>query len=259
MLPSSLTSENTGTEPARQWHGQAGDPNVGALRVKRVEALRSARRPGYLTDRADYLCNLARGKSVLDCGMVEHTIDAASSPSWLHRKIRDSARTCLGVDILAEEIAALKAAGFNVRTLDVTREALSETFDLIIACEIIEHIDNLGSAFENWARMLAPGGRLVITTPNPWYINCMLKNVRVASGLAESVDHVGWHEPSTLFELASRHGLRLDSYTGLFVAQTYTIKAKAFFSLARKLTTVGFRYELFSKSLLYEFVLADPH
>jgi SAM-dependent methyltransferase len=221
-----------------------------------VDILRAARRPGYLTDRAEYLCSLARGKKVLDCGMVEHTLDAAKSPGWLHRRICDSARECLGVDILASEIEALRAEGFNVRTLDVTREALPETFELILACEIIEHIDNLGAAFGNWARMLEPGGRLVITTPNPWYLNCMLKNVRISSRLEESVDHVAWHEPATLYELGSRHGLKLDSYTGLFVTQTYTSKAKAFFALAGKLTNLGFRYELFSKSLLYEFVLS---
>jgi 2-polyprenyl-3-methyl-5-hydroxy-6-metoxy-1,4-benzoquinol methylase len=252
-----LTSENTSARPLKQWHGQEGDPNVGTLRTERVDVLRAARRADYLNDRAEYLCSLARGKKVLDCGMVEHTLGATTSPGWLHRKICDSARECLGVDILAEEIEALRKAGFNVRTLDVTREALPETFDLIIACEIIEHIDNLGAAFDNWARMLEPGGRLVITTPNPWYINCLLKNVRVASHLAESVDHVGWHEPATLFELASRHGMKLESYTGLFVAQTYTTKAKFFFSLARQLTRLGFRYELFSKSMLYEFVRTE--
>jgi len=238
----------------KQWHGHEGDPNVGALRDERGDLLRRSRRPDYLTDRADYLCSLAKGRKVLDCGMVEHTLDATSSPNWLHRKIRDSARECLGVDILEEEIEALRAAGFNVRTLDITKDSLPETFELIVACEIIEHIDNLGAAFGNWACMLAPGGRLVISTPNPWYINCMLKNVRVASALSESVDHVGWHEPATMFELGSRHGLKLDSYSGLFVEQTYTAKAKIFFGAARQLVKLGFRYELFSKSLIYEFV-----
>jgi len=231
----------------KQWHGHEGDPNAGTLRTQRVDVLRAARRADYLTDRAGYLCSLAQGKKVLDCGMVEHTLDAATSPAWLHRKIRDCARECLGVDILAEEIEALRAAGFNVQVLDVTREALPETFDLIVACEIIEHIDNLGSAFDNWLRMLAPGGRLVITTPNPWYINCLLKNLRVASRLAESVDHVGWHEPATLYELASRHGMKLESYTGLFVSKTYTTKARFFFTVASQLTRFGLRYELFSE------------
>ena len=241
----------------KEWHGHLGDPNTGTVRDTRGEILRRARRPGYLKDRAEYLCSLARSRKVLDCGMVGHTLDAANSPDWLHRKIRDSARECLGVDILPEEIETLRNAGFNVRTLDVSRDALPETFELIVACEIVEHIDNLGAAFSNWARMLEPGGRLVITTPNPWYINCILKNILVSSQLSESVDHVAWHEPSTLFELGSRYGLKLESYTGLFVTQTHTPKAKAFFAAASKLTHAGFRYELFSKSLLYEFVRSE--
>src|SRR3954470_16006289 len=116
----------------KHWHGDSGDPNATDDRTQRGRLLRVARRPSYLLDRAEYLCQLARGRKVLDCGMVEHTLDATSSPDWLHGRLRAVAGEILGVDILEPEIAALRDRGFNVRTLDVTREALPEQFDLIV-------------------------------------------------------------------------------------------------------------------------------
>ena len=61
-----------------------------------------------------YLCDLAAGKSVLDIGVVNHTLDATDSPEWLHGNLRRSASKCLGVDVLESEIAKLRERGFNV-------------------------------------------------------------------------------------------------------------------------------------------------
>lgn len=247
----------TSSTEQSHWNAEGKDPNADSLRKHRMESVRQTRRTDYLEDRSTYLAALVAGKDVLDCGIVAHTLEATQGADWLHDTIRRHAKSCLGVDILEAEIAALQQRGYHVQTLDVTKEVLPESFEVILACEIIEHIDNLGSAFENWSRMLKPGGRLVITTPNPWYINCMLKNIRVSSVLSESVDHVGWHEPATMYELGSRYSLRLDRYTGLFATRTYTLKAKVFFKLARLLVKLGIRYELFSKSLVYEFVKVE--
>lgn len=42
----------------------------------------------------------------------------------------------------------------------------SETFDTVISCETIEHVPNPQKAIAELARVLRPGGRLFVTTPN---------------------------------------------------------------------------------------------
>jgi 2-polyprenyl-3-methyl-5-hydroxy-6-metoxy-1,4-benzoquinol methylase len=42
----------------------------------------------------------------------------------------------------------------------------SETFDTVISCESIEHLERPRVACEEFARILKPGGRLYLTTPN---------------------------------------------------------------------------------------------
>lgn len=50
---------------------------------------------------------------------------------------------------------------------DITAIAFpDETFDTVISCETIEHVPNPQLAVKELARVLKPGGRLLLTTPN---------------------------------------------------------------------------------------------
>lgn len=49
--------------------------------------------------------------------------------------------------------------------MDIQREALDRTFDVVVCSEVIEHLDDQKSATMNLARMVAPGGRLLVTCP----------------------------------------------------------------------------------------------
>ena len=42
----------------------------------------------------------------------------------------------------------------------------SNSFDLIISTEVIEHLENPRAVFRDFHRMLRPGGQLIVTTPN---------------------------------------------------------------------------------------------
>lgn len=50
----------------------------------------------------------------------------------------------------------------------------AESFDIIISCEVIEHIENDVEALNDWARHLKKGGLMVISTPaNPKKFNAL--------------------------------------------------------------------------------------
>src|SRR5437868_7058859 len=44
----------------------------------------------------------------------------------------------------------------------------ASTFDFIVCTEVLEHVANWPAAFANLARLLRPGGRLLITCPHIW-------------------------------------------------------------------------------------------
>jgi SAM-dependent methyltransferase len=52
---------------------------------------------------------------------------------------------------------------------DIIRTRLEPaSFDLILCTEVIEHIDAWAAAVASMARLLRPGGALVLSTPQPW-------------------------------------------------------------------------------------------
>jgi 2-polyprenyl-3-methyl-5-hydroxy-6-metoxy-1,4-benzoquinol methylase len=221
---------------------------------KRRTAIAQARTGKLLPDRIAYLCELVAGKSVLDIGIVEHTRDAVNSPYWLHGNLCRVAAQCLGVDVLEPEIEYLRTKGYDVIRADITQAPISRQFDVIMAGEVLEHLDTPGQFMKNCAAMLDPRGRLVITVPNPWYANVILKNVTRSSTFVDSADHVAWYDASTLYELAQRAGLRLDRFTGIGATHSQTSRARLFFWLRPTLTKIGFKPELFAKSIIFEFV-----
>ena len=78
--------------------------------------------------------------------------------------------------------------------------------EVIIAGEIIEHLDDSGSFLDGLHSLVEPGGRLVITTPN----SSGLLNAGAAAQAGYEVnhpDHVTLYSCFTLTNLLERHGL----------------------------------------------------
>lgn len=238
----------------RRWAQISSDPNDPETMGVRRNAIEKARRQELLFDRVVYLCNLVAGKSVLDVGIVEHTRAAIESPQWLHGHLKRVAASCVGVDVIESEVMYLSERGYNVVLADITRAPLGQKFDLIIAGEVLEHLDAPGMFMQNCAAMLDTGGRLVITVPNPWYVNAIVKNCFQSSIFVDSADHVAWYDASTLLELGQRHGFELEQFTGIMVRNPSTLRAKLFFSLRKPLVVIGVSPQLFAKSIVYEFV-----
>lgn len=241
----------------QNWSEISKDPNSPDLMDARRAEIQAARQTQLILNRTGYLSELARGKDVLDVGIVEHFLEAASSPGWLHRHIAEAASSCLGVDILPE-VQKLATAGFNVRVADLAQGPLDQTFDLIIAGEVLEHVDAPGSFMKNCAAMLRSDGRLVVTVPNPWHINAMIKNAVRRNTFVDSADHVGWYDASTLLELGQRSGLQLLKFSGIAGSTPRSAVGKMIFAAQPIFIGLGLSPLLFAKSIVYEFNLNRP-
>ena len=130
-----------------------------------------------------------------------------------------------GVDAAAENVAVATAhaaeAGLgidyrsgDIATLDIGR------FDLITSMEVIEHVASPGAFLHALGERLAPGGLMILSTPNRTAASRLL-----LVGAAEAVGAVpkGTHDwskflnPDELTELAAAAGLTVRDVTGLSV------------------------------------------
>ncbi len=122
----------------------------------------------------------------------------------------------MGIDIIEGGVVALSESGYDTRLADITVPGLVEVvgtkYDIVIAGELIEHIESPGQLLDNARAVLADDGLLVLTTPNPYCLRLIGDHVR--GKIKENVDHLMYYYPSGIAELASRHNWVSTSYRG---------------------------------------------
>ena len=112
--------------------------------------------------RYQWAAQVARGARVLDagCGSGYGTaILAAAEPASL-----------IAVDVADEAVELTRAArgeAADARVADVRELPVADAaVDLVVCFEVIEHVERRDEAVREFARVLAPGGVLLISSPN---------------------------------------------------------------------------------------------
>ncbi len=153
-----------------------------------------------------------RGKRVLDIGICEHDIGHMNADGWKHKEIASVASYILGADIIEDLVSVLKSKGYNVVCCDCTSDRyLGETFDTVIVGDVIEHVDNPVNLLKFCKRHLAAGGKILVSTPNPFFMTWYKHLWRDGTFLA-NLEHVSWITPTNALEIAYRAGLKLTKY-----------------------------------------------
>jgi len=81
----------------------------------------------------------------------------------------------MGVDTLASalHLARARTATHLIPLVHIAGDSAlpfcDDAFDAIVAQHVIEHLTDVDTALREWARVLKPGGRLAIATPNARY------------------------------------------------------------------------------------------
>ncbi len=138
---------------------------------------------------------------------VSRILDVGCGPGeylTLLSEIFGSRAKITGVDLSPQVIAKNQSrfpwAEFSA--LDITQESLNSKFDLIVCCEVLEHIEKRSEAFANLAKMLDSGGYL--------FVSCPAGKIHETE---KSFGHVSHPTVDELQGLALANGLVVDSLT----------------------------------------------
>ncbi|MEU0076721.1 class I SAM-dependent methyltransferase [Micromonospora tulbaghiae] len=106
------------------------------------------------------------GRRLLEigCGDGTYTMRLVGAFEQIEAVDIQQDRLALFRERLADDPAA--AQKINVRELSATElDYPDESFDLVTAIEVVEHIDDLDAALRQVRRVLVPGGCFALTTP----------------------------------------------------------------------------------------------
>jgi SAM-dependent methyltransferase len=169
-----------------------------------------------LVDRTAAVCALVSDRTVIDLGFVdEGQLDSKRGRgTWLHDAVAATARSVVGIDADAEGVARARALGHDAHVADVedagSLSALGlDPVEVVLAGELLEHLDRPGAFLEAVKPLVAAGGSLVLTTPNGHALTNVLGGL-LGRELVNP-DHVAWFSWRTLLTLLERHGWRLES------------------------------------------------
>ncbi len=150
---------------------------------------------------------------MLDLGCIDERHPERIEDS-LHARLKELNPGVVGADVDRSAIARVAELGFDVRRADAQQDDLGGPFDAIVAGELIEHLDDPGRFLDNARRHLAPGGRVLITTPNPFYVNQFAKILKHGRPQVHG-QHRTWFGPETLAVLLRSRGFELEDFAWL--------------------------------------------
>lgn len=176
------------------------------------------------------------------------------------------------------DIEDINCDDLNTETLTLA----SSSVDIILLCEVIEHIYNPDNVLEECNRILKPGGKIVITTPNlvSWYNRILLflgffpanqdisirmrktgvRDILKKAPMTDAVFnplhdlHVRLYNLQTLELLLNEHGFSVEESRGYVVSDSYNHK------IGMILNTINLFFRNFpklSQGLIVKAVLKD--
>jgi 2-polyprenyl-3-methyl-5-hydroxy-6-metoxy-1,4-benzoquinol methylase len=192
-----------------------------------IEGLPEKWRPKVTKDRFDVIGKYIPGKSVLDMGCMEYGRGQSGKASWLHRRISSMAGEMVGVDLLGDRTGSKE---FRIIKANVEDDKfnLGRKFDVIIAGELIEHVQDQRTFLHNIFRHLKSDGHLIITTPNASGMGFFLRKLlKMYRGISAARDHVLLHDEQTVSGVLRLNGF---SVVDIVYWQIETYGKKRFFS-----------------------------
>lgn len=131
-----------------------------------------------------------------------------SSGAFLHTACRLGYRA-EGVEPSADAAQTARAAGLTVFTGYLEQAQFADaTFDAITLIEIVEHLRDALGLMRECARILKPGGVVLVTTPNAQSWTARAMGARWAGfSLNAMGGHISFFNPHSIALLAARSGL----------------------------------------------------
>lgn len=164
-----------------------------------------------VVDRIKLILNESEGKNVLHLGAIDFY---ENSVCGLHKELIDISENVIGVDIDKKGIEKAKKDNIhniyygNVENLEKSWQDVN--FNLILATEIIEHLDNPGLFLESMKNLFEADTKMIITTPNSYCLHSFVYSLLTGQEYVHP-EHTCYYSYTTLSYLLKRHNFKVEN------------------------------------------------
>lgn len=153
--------------------------------------------------REKYLESKIKGKIVLDLGVGD------TRHRSLHPYIKTVAKKLVGIELDPMRAEKLRKQGYNVKTGNAETTLLNQTFDVVIAGDLIEHLNNPGVFLETVKKHMKKEGMFIFNTPNAYSINLIIRALINLGKVKQFDEHTFIFTEDLLKELLNRHKMKI--------------------------------------------------
>jgi 2-polyprenyl-3-methyl-5-hydroxy-6-metoxy-1,4-benzoquinol methylase len=168
----------------------------------------------------EWIIERLAAKSVLHIGPTDSpcTRSHARLGRLLHADIQGKCRELIGLDLDREAIEIMRQECGITDTQYGNAEQLdqifpAQRFDVILAADVVEHMNNVGLFLEAAKKVLSPGGKLIMTLPNSFSLKRLMGAVLLRQE-RNNPDHMYFFSTMTLQQAAYRFGYELTEVAG---------------------------------------------
>lgn len=158
----------------------------------------------YVDDRESIIRQYAKWKDVLDFWVWD------TSDRFLHKIIAESANSVVGIELDAERTEKLKKHWYNIIQWNAEHIDLEKQFDVVIAWDLIEHLNNVWLFLENVKKHLKKDGYFLFNTPNAYAINFLIRWIIFGWNVKQFPEHVTIFTEELISNLLERYWIKLE-------------------------------------------------
>jgi ubiquinone/menaquinone biosynthesis C-methylase UbiE len=148
-------------------------------------------------------------------------LEAGCGTGMILKEVAPRARQAVGIDISAGMLATARARGLDVVHASVTHVPFPDGhFDVAYSFKVLAHVERIGAAMAELARVVRAGGHVIAEFYNPWSLRYLVKRLKRPTAISggttdehvytryDSLAMVRRYLPPSL-EVVDLHGVRV--------------------------------------------------
>jgi ubiquinone/menaquinone biosynthesis C-methylase UbiE len=114
-------------------------------------------------------------------------LEAGCGTGMILKEVAPHAREAVGLDLSPGMLSLARARGLNVVHASVTEIPFpDEYFDLVYSFKVLAHVEHIGAALSEMARVVRPGGHVIAEFYNPWSLRYLVKRLKRPTAISHN-------------------------------------------------------------------------